>query len=77
MVHHGSLPLRLVCLRKIRVDPRHGDRESVTLAAGDAVGFDGDVDHSYSNPGTEPAWFSLTVFEPGVGVATGKKAGDA
>jgi transcriptional regulator with XRE-family HTH domain len=51
--------------------------ESVSLAAGDAVGFDGDVEHSYSNPGTEPAWFSLTVFEPGVGVSTGRKAGDA
>ena len=41
--------------------------QSVTLDAGDAVAFPGDVAHSYANPGTEPARFSLAVFEPGVG----------
>ena len=40
--------------------------ESVTLESGDAVAFPGDVEHSYSNPGTQPARFSLAVFEPGV-----------
>jgi quercetin dioxygenase-like cupin family protein len=40
---------------------------SVELAAGDALTFPGDVDHSYANHGTEPARFSLAVFEPGVG----------
>src|SRR6516225_2429556 len=39
----------------------------VTLDAGDAVAFPGDVAHSYANPGTQPARFSLAVFEPGVG----------
>jgi transcriptional regulator with XRE-family HTH domain len=39
----------------------------VTLDAGDAVAFGGDVAHSYANPGTRPARFSLAVFEPGVG----------
>ncbi|WP_026820571.1 helix-turn-helix domain-containing protein [Arthrobacter castelli] len=43
--------------------------QSVTLDAGDAVGFDGDVAHSYANPTGEPARFSLSVFEPGVGTA--------
>lgn len=41
--------------------------QSVTLEAGDAVAFPGDVAHSYANPGTQPARFSLAVFEPGVG----------
>jgi transcriptional regulator with XRE-family HTH domain len=41
--------------------------QSVTLDAGDAVAFPGDVAHSYANPSTQPARFSLVVFEPGVG----------
>jgi transcriptional regulator with XRE-family HTH domain len=41
--------------------------QSITLEIGDAVSFPGDVAHAYTNPGTEPARFSLTVFEPGVG----------
>ncbi len=41
--------------------------QSVTLDAGDAVAFPGDVAHAYANPGTQPARFSLAVFEPGVG----------
>ena len=41
--------------------------QAFTLNAGDAISFSGDVDHSYANPGDEPARFSLAVFEPGVG----------
>jgi len=41
--------------------------QPVTLDTGDAVTFPGDVDHSYANPGIQPARFSLAVFEPGVG----------
>lgn len=41
--------------------------EPVTLAAGDAATFPGDVAHSYANPGPDPARFTLVVFEPGVG----------
>ena len=41
--------------------------QPVTLEAGDAVAFGGDVAHSYANPGPEPSRFSLAVFEPGVG----------
>lgn len=37
------------------------------LHVGDALTFYGDVNHSYDNPNREPARFSLTVFEPGVG----------
>ncbi|MEF3120360.1 XRE family transcriptional regulator [Kocuria flava] len=40
---------------------------SISLGAGDAVAFPGDVAHAYVNPGAESARFSLTVFEPGVG----------
>ncbi|MFI7481528.1 helix-turn-helix domain-containing protein [Kocuria sp. M1R5S2] len=40
---------------------------TITLETGDAVSFPGDVAHAYANSGTEPARFSLTVFEPGVG----------
>jgi transcriptional regulator with XRE-family HTH domain len=41
--------------------------QPVTLDAGDGAAFRGDVAHSYASPGTEPARFSLAVFEPGVG----------
>lgn len=43
--------------------------QALTLGAGDAVTFSGDVPHSYTNPGTEPARFTLAVFEPGVAAA--------
>ena len=45
------------------------DGRSLTLAPGDAVSFNGDVPHSYANPGTEPARFTLAVLEPGVATA--------
>jgi transcriptional regulator with XRE-family HTH domain len=51
--------------------------ESVTLHAGDAVAFPGDVAHSYANPGGHLARFSLTVFEPGVGPGSRSEAHDA
>jgi quercetin dioxygenase-like cupin family protein len=41
-----------------------------TLNAGDAVSFPGDLPHRYANPGSEPARFSLVVFEPAVGTIT-------
>ena len=44
--------------------------QSITLNAGDAVSFPGDVTHAYANPGAEPAAFVLAVFEPGVGSTT-------
>ena len=40
--------------------------EPVTLAAGDAATFPGDVAHGYANPGLDQARFSLAVFVPGV-----------
>jgi transcriptional regulator with XRE-family HTH domain len=45
--------------------------ESVTLDPDDAVVFAGDVAHSYANPGTAPARFSLAVLEPRAGTRTG------
>lgn len=51
--------------------------QPVTLRAGDAAGFPGDVPHAYANPGTKPARFSLAVFEPGVGSGTRSEAVDA
>ncbi|MBK6762336.1 MAG: helix-turn-helix transcriptional regulator [Micrococcales bacterium] len=38
--------------------------ESWDLRVGDAASFIGDVPHGYANPGTSPARFALTVFEP-------------
>ena len=51
--------------------------QSFTLAAGDAVAFPGELPHSYANPGSEPARFALTVFEPGVGSGSRSEASDA
>ena len=51
--------------------------QPVTLVAGDAVAFPGDVAHSYANPGTRPARFSLAVFEPGVGPGSRSEADGA
>jgi transcriptional regulator with XRE-family HTH domain len=42
--------------------------EAITLDAGDAASFPGDVQHAYANPGSDETRFSLVVFEPGVGV---------
>ncbi|MFN8183876.1 MAG: XRE family transcriptional regulator [Candidatus Nanopelagicales bacterium] len=38
--------------------------QSWDLRTGDAASFAGDVPHSYANPGTSPARFALTVYEP-------------
>ena len=43
--------------------------QTLALQAGDALSFHGDVPHAYANPGTSPARFSLSVFEPAVGTA--------
>ncbi|MFD5600968.1 cupin domain-containing protein [Leucobacter sp. NPDC058333] len=43
--------------------------ERFELDEGDALTFDGAVAHSYTNPAAQPARFTLTVFEPGVGTA--------
>ena len=51
--------------------------QSVTLTAGDAVAFAGDVPHAYANPDTQPARFSLAVFEPGVGSGSRPEVADA
>jgi transcriptional regulator with XRE-family HTH domain len=42
------------------------DGQPIALEAGDAVAFPGDVAHAYGNPGSQPARFSLAVFEPRV-----------
>jgi transcriptional regulator with XRE-family HTH domain len=51
--------------------------QSVFLDAGDAVTFPGDVAHAYANPGTQPARFSLAVFDPGAGPASRPEADGA
>lgn len=50
--------------------------QSVTLDLGDAVAFPGDVEHCYANAGTQPARFSLAVYEPGVGSLSRSEATD-
>lgn len=52
------------------------DRQVERLEVDDAISFDGDVPHAYANLGAEVARFSLTVFEPGVGV-TGSAGSEA
>jgi transcriptional regulator with XRE-family HTH domain len=49
----------------------------VTLKVGDAVAFPGDVAHAYANPHNRSARFTLSVFEPGVGVGVRTEAADA
>ena len=44
------------------------------LEVGDAISFASDVAHSYANGAAEPARFSLTVFEPGVGAGAKSEA---
>lgn len=65
---HSARTQELVQVQEGEIEVTVGDR-SVTLEAGDAVSFPGDVAHSYGNAGTGGARFSLAVFEPGVGVA--------
>lgn len=47
--------------------------QTVTLQTGDAVSFHSDLTHAYANPHASPARFSLAVFEPAVGVASGER----
>jgi transcriptional regulator with XRE-family HTH domain len=73
---HSRGTKELLQVRQGSVTVVVGD-ESFLLQAGDAVSFPGDVVHSYANPGTEPARFSLAVFEPGVGSGHRPEATDA
>jgi DNA-binding XRE family transcriptional regulator len=63
----GTKELLQVHAGSVRVDV--ADR-SVVLGPGDAVAFAGDVAHGYSNPGEEPARFSLSVSEPRSGAVS-------
>ncbi len=47
------------------------------LGTGDAMTFLGDEAHAYANPNQQPARFSLTVYEPGVGSAHRTETFDA
>jgi quercetin dioxygenase-like cupin family protein len=51
--------------------------QSVTLGAGDALTFAGDVPHGYANARTEPTRFTLAVFEPRVGPPTASRHAEA
>ncbi|WP_309081329.1 XRE family transcriptional regulator [Zhihengliuella sp.] len=62
----GTRELLQVLQGRIRLEV---DGNGSELATGDAAVFPGDASHAYSNPHDEPARFTLTVFEPGVGVA--------
>jgi transcriptional regulator with XRE-family HTH domain len=65
---HSAGTHELLQVHEGRVTVKVGD-QAATLDAGDAIGFAGDIDHGYANAGTEPARFSLTVYEPGVGTS--------
>lgn len=45
------------------------DAEIHTLGTGDSLVFHGDAAHAYANPHPSSARFSLTVYEPGVGIS--------
>ena len=70
----GTMELLQVQQGTIRVNVAD---QSITLDAGDAVAFPGDVAHAYANPGTESARFTLAVFEPGVGSRSGSEVAGA
>ncbi len=53
-VHQGTITVEI-------------DDQLLTLGAGDALAFPGDVAHAYANPKKRSAKFSLAVFQPGVG----------
>lgn len=63
---HTPRTTELIQVQEGTVIVQVADR-SVSLVVGDAVSLPGDVAHSYTNPGTGAARFSLAVFEPGVG----------
>jgi transcriptional regulator with XRE-family HTH domain len=69
---HATGTKELLQVRAGAVTVEVHDQE-VTVQVGDAVSFPGDLTHSYANHGSDEAWFSLAVFEPGVGTtnATG------
>jgi transcriptional regulator with XRE-family HTH domain len=71
---HAAGTKELVHVQEGSITVGVGD-QAVTLDAGDAVAFPGDVTHSYANPGTAPARFSLAVFEPGVGAGSPRSEG--
>jgi len=51
--------------------------EVISLGAGDALAFPGDVRHCYANARKKVARFCLAVFEPGVGAGARSEAVDA
>lgn len=71
---HAPGTKELVQVQEGTITVEAADR-SVTLEAGDAAAFPGDVPHSYLNPRTQPARFVLAVFEPGVGSVSRSAAG--
>lgn len=73
---HAPGTRELVQVRQGSITVECGD-QAVTLAAGDAAAFPGDVAHSYANARARPARFSLAVFEPGVGSASLSEVVDA
>ena len=68
--HQGTRELLHVHSGMVTLDVGDDRHE---LAADDAIMFPGDVPHAYGNSGTEPAHFSLTVYEPQMGSARARK----
>ncbi len=51
--------------------------QSAVLDVGDAIRFNGHVEHSYANAGKRLTRYSMAVFEPGVGSGSRPEAPDA
>ena len=73
---HSPGTRELAQVQQGRVTVEVAGQPAVTLEAGDAVAFPGDVAHSYRTPGPGPARFSLVVYEPGVGSRSRQGASD-
>lgn len=71
---HTTGTKELIQVHKGAIVVEVGD-QAVTLEAGDAVSFPGDVAHAYRNPHRHAARFSLAVFEPAVGTQHQPAAG--
>lgn len=56
---------------KLRIDV---DGTTYDLDLGDSLSYPGDVAHSYTNPGTGTARFTMSVYEPGIAPAHVKEA---
>ncbi|MBG6181529.1 helix-turn-helix domain-containing protein [Arthrobacter sp. CAN_A1] len=69
---HSAGTRELLQVQQGEITVEVGD-ESIVLGPGDALSFPGDTAHSYASAASEPARFTMAVFEPGVGLKRGAR----